>query len=115
MDYATAVKRVNMDDDLGELVSQVRDIAVSYRLDYISPYAMVVAAAMSGIEEKGQTRLRNLIAGAGLPTTLPDVDHQALRDAMKLDKKVQAKKIRFVLLRSLGADDVDARGRRPSR
>lgn len=63
---------------------------------------MVVAAAMSGIAEKDQARLRELLASAGLPTTLPDVDHQALRDAMKLDKKVQAKKIRFVLLESLG-------------
>ena len=72
---------------------------------------MVVAAAMSGIEDKDQARLRDMLAGAGLPTRLPDVDHQALRDAMKLDKKVQAKKIRFVLLKSLGdayvSDDYD--------
>ena len=63
---------------------------------------MVAAAAMSGIDHDTQERLRNLLSTAGLPTSLPDVGQKALRTAMKLDKKVQGKRIRFVLLRSLG-------------
>jgi len=74
---------------------------------------MLMAAAMSGIDVSEQDRLRALIAMAGLPTSPPEVGAARLREAMQLDKKALAGKLRFVLLNSLGnafvtADYADA-------
>jgi 3-dehydroquinate synthase len=63
---------------------------------------MLMAARMSGIESSEQERLRALLDAAGLPVVPPQTGAAALRDAMQLDKKVLANKLRFVLLRSLG-------------
>lgn len=63
---------------------------------------MVMAAKLSAIDESASKRLTNLIARAGLPTAAPDIDSSRMLDAMRLDKKVQQKEIRFVLLRELG-------------
>ena len=63
---------------------------------------MIMAATMSNIEQGEQSRLKKLIAAAGLPTRAPDVGADKLRGAMFMDKKVKANKLRFVLLRSLG-------------
>jgi 3-dehydroquinate synthase len=63
---------------------------------------MVMAATMSNIEQGEQDRLRKLIEAAGLPCEAPDVGADKLRDAMFMDKKVKANKLRFVLLHSLG-------------
>ncbi len=56
-------------------------------------------------------RVRGLVAGAGLPTRLPggaaeDSVQVALRAAMQLDKKVDAGRLRLVLLRGPGAVEV---------
>ncbi len=63
---------------------------------------MIMAAELSGIEADATTRLRNLLASAGLPTTPPAIDSERWHDAMGMDKKVQQKQLRFVLLRTLG-------------
>ncbi len=63
---------------------------------------MLMAAQMSGIDRQAQGRLSSLIAAAGLPTSPPPVGAARLRETMQLDKKVQANRLRFVLLRSLG-------------
>jgi 3-dehydroquinate synthase len=63
---------------------------------------MVLAAEMSGIDKSELRRLIALIESAGLPIKLPPVGAGRLREAMQLDKKVQANKLRFVLLHSLG-------------
>ena len=63
---------------------------------------MVMAAAMSGIDGAEQERLRKLVEAAGLPVAPPPVGAGRLRDAMRLDKKVKASRLRFVLLRALG-------------
>lgn len=76
---------------------------------------MVAAARLSSrmgiLGERDAARLEDLIARAGLPTHLPDINKLAVVEAMRHDKKVRADKIRFVLLRSIGhaflADDVD--------
>ena len=71
---------------------------------------MVLAAELSGLGGEEQDRLRRLIAAAGLPTAPADVDAEKLRAAMQLDKKVLGKRLRFILLETLGcayvADDV---------
>jgi len=63
---------------------------------------MVMAARMSGIESHELARLDALIAAAGLPTRPPRAGASRLREAMQMDKKALASRVRFVLLRSLG-------------
>lgn len=63
---------------------------------------MVMAARMSGIDADEQSRLVTLIEAAGLPTAPPVTGSTKLREAMQMDKKAQAKKLRFILLHSLG-------------
>jgi 3-dehydroquinate synthase len=63
---------------------------------------MVMAAQLSDIATEEQHRLKNLIDAAGLPLAPPAAGSQALREAMRTDKKARANKLRFVLLRSLG-------------
>ena len=63
---------------------------------------MLMAAAMSDIEDAERQRLVSLVEAAGLPVDPPAAGAENLREAMKLDKKVQSNKIRFVLLRRLG-------------
>ena len=63
---------------------------------------MLMAAELSGIGDDEVTRLQNLIEAAGLPASPPAIGAEKMMSAMKMDKKVQAKQIRFVLLRTLG-------------
>ena len=63
---------------------------------------MLMAAQLSGLDKAAQERLRQLLQDAGLPTAPPTVGSDALRQAMKLDKKVSAKSLKFVLLESIG-------------
>ena len=61
-----------------------------------------MAARLSGIRDAEQDRLRQLLEAARLPVEPPEVGSKKLRQAMKLDKKVSAKALKFVLLSSLG-------------
>ncbi|MDA0679563.1 MAG: 3-dehydroquinate synthase [Proteobacteria bacterium] len=63
---------------------------------------MVMAAQMSGIDCSELSRLKALINAAGLPVRPPPAGSAKLRQAMQMDKKVQAKKLRLVLLHRLG-------------
>jgi len=69
---------------------------------------MVMAAAMSGIAEADQARLRSLVEAAGLPAEPPKIGADKLRDAMALDKKVKASRLRFILLNDIGSAYVTA-------
>jgi 3-dehydroquinate synthase len=64
---------------------------------------MVMAAALSDVQESERRRLRDLIARAGLPTAPPEVEPAALRAAMDLDKKARHRRLQFVLLKAIGA------------
>jgi 3-dehydroquinate synthase len=63
---------------------------------------MVMAGELSGLDRDDKLRLKRLVASAGLPTAPPSAGSKVLRDAMGLDKKVQHKQMRFVLLKALG-------------
>jgi 3-dehydroquinate synthase len=63
---------------------------------------MLMAAELSDIAEKDVARLRTLIAAAGLPVAPPSISEDDWMRAMGMDKKVQQKQLRFVLLQSLG-------------
>ena len=63
---------------------------------------MLMAAELSNIGEKEQERLMNLLEATGLPVCAPAVGAEKMHTAMQMDKKVQGKATRFVLLRSLG-------------
>lgn len=63
---------------------------------------MVMATDLSDIEQPAGERIRDLIAAAGLPVLPPAMDAKKLRAAMEMDKKVRAKQLRFVLLKSIG-------------
>ena len=63
---------------------------------------MVMAARMSGLPDAAQQRIAALLAAAGLPTDAGDIDGDALHAAMAHDKKVQAGRVRLILLREIG-------------
>ncbi len=63
---------------------------------------MIMAAGLSGIDRDDVGRLRNLVAAAGLPVEPPSIAPADWLAAMGMDKKVQRKKLRFVLLERLG-------------
>ena len=69
---------------------------------------MLMAARASGLAGAEFERIRALVAAAGLPVAPPPVGSARLRDAMQLDKKVQAGRLRLVLLRSIGEAYVTA-------
>jgi 3-dehydroquinate synthase len=64
---------------------------------------MVMAAELSGLREDDVQRLRALVAQAGLPISPPGIEPDDWMTAMGMDKKVLQKRLRFVLLRELGA------------
>ena len=63
---------------------------------------MVMAAELSDLVQVERDRIAALIAAAGLPVAPPNIRADKLRAAMAMDKKVQAKQLRFVLLKSIG-------------
>jgi 3-dehydroquinate synthase len=73
--------------------------------------AAKISARMGMLAEGEVVRLENLIAAAGLPVKMPELDREEIMQAMRHDKKVRGDKIRFVLLKSIGdafiSDEVD--------
>jgi len=63
---------------------------------------MVMAAELSDMDQAERDRISALIASAGLPVAPPDIDAEKMMAAMQMDKKVQANRLRFVLLGSIG-------------
>jgi 3-dehydroquinate synthase len=64
---------------------------------------MILAARLSGLPVDDIDRMTRLVAAAGLPTEPPAIPVDAWFEAMGMDKKVQDKQLRFVLLDAIGA------------
>lgn len=68
---------------------------------------MIMAATLSQqmgwLSPQDVARIRALIIKARLPDTAPHLDHEKYLDLMGLDKKVEDGKLRFVLLKAIGA------------
>ena len=73
---------------------------------------LLMAAAMSRecgyLSDTDVARLRALLHRVDLPIAAPDVSREAALEHMKIDKKVKAGRMRFVLLKRIGAALVTA-------
>ena len=69
---------------------------------------MIMAAQLSGLAPADVERLRALVAAAGLPVEPPAIAPEDWMSAMGMDKKVQGKRLRFVLLDDIGTSRVSA-------
>ena len=67
---------------------------------------MIMAARLSGLEAEAVARLTRLVESAGLPVAPPAIPADDWMAAMGLDKKVQGRKLRFVLLDAIGSSRV---------
>ena len=67
---------------------------------------MIMAAKLSGLEDRAVARLRDLVAAAGLPVEPPAIVAADWMAAMGMDKKVQGRRLRFVLLDAIGESRV---------
>jgi 3-dehydroquinate synthase len=63
---------------------------------------MIMAAGISDVSAADVARLRALVLAAGLPVEPPPLGSDRLMEAMGMDKKVQQKQLRFVLLSAIG-------------
>jgi 3-dehydroquinate synthetase len=75
-----------------------------------------LAERLGRVDGDFTARQHKLLAALGLPVDLPNVDRQALLDAMAHDKKVEHGRLRFVLPTKMGhvelvgdVDPADAR------
>ncbi len=95
---------LNYGHTVGHAIESISDFKV--RHGEAVAIGMMVAARISNkmdmLDKREVTRLREVIARAGLPTELPDLKLKELIQAMKHDKKILQGKIRFVLPKSIG-------------
>jgi 3-dehydroquinate synthase len=70
--------------------------------------AAAVSRRLALIEDRDVERMRRLYERAGLPVVAPDLGADRYLELMAVDKKVEAGRIRFVLLRSIGSAFVTA-------
>jgi len=63
---------------------------------------MLMAAELGGLDDAQTGRLVSLLEAFNLPVRPPPVGAARLRAAMSLDKKVAAKRLRFILLHAIG-------------
>lgn len=95
---------LNYGHTVGHAVEAVSGFALKH--GHAIAIGMVAAARIAdrmGILDRNEVdRLKALITEAGLPVKMPDLDVDAVMEAMKHDKKVRQDKLRFVLLKSIG-------------
>jgi 3-dehydroquinate synthase len=96
---------LNFGHSLGHAVETLYNYETVKHGEAIS-IGMVFAAALSkkmGLcSEETVKRIRNLIKNSGLPSDIPGFTPEQYINAMKLDKKVSEKQIKFVLVKDIG-------------
>lgn len=96
---------LNLGHTIGHALETVSRFAITHG-EAIS-IGMVVAARISrhlGLLTSSEAkRLKDMLEGIGLPTTLPALDRRAILKAIGYDKKITDGKLRFVLLNGLGS------------
>ena len=97
---------LNFGHTFGHAIENVKGYGEIFHGEAIA-VGMLLAADISAIKPNEKVRLERLIKNIGLPHTIPSIEIDSLLDAMLLDKKVQDKKLRFILLRSLGDAFID--------
>jgi len=70
--------------------------------------AMQISRRLGLLDEGVAERAKALLERFGLPTSCMDIDLDKVQGAMKLDKKVRGKAIRWVLLRGLGSTTINS-------
>jgi 3-dehydroquinate synthase len=95
---------LNYGHTIGHALETVSDFALNH--GQAVSIGMVAAArisrAMGLLDTADVTRLRELLARAGLPTGMPGLEPSQVLDAMQYDKKIASGRVRFVLLRAIG-------------
>ena len=97
---------LNYGHTIGHAIEAVAGYGGDYRHGEAVAAGMVaearLAARLGWIGDPEVGRIAGLLAAIGLPTAATGLDPAALREAMALDKKNRAGKVRFVLPRRLG-------------
>ncbi len=120
---AEIVEKDEKEEDLrgilnyGHTIGHAIESASNYELKHGQAVAigMVAAARISSrmeiLDEVDVVKLERIIEKAGLPREMPDIDKDAVLQAMQHDKKVSQNRVRFVLLKTIGnafiSDEVD--------
>ncbi len=95
---------LNFGHTVGHAIESVSDFEVKHgRAIAIGMIAEARIAQRMGLLKSSElTRLKGVIAGAGLPTEIPDLNIKGIIEAIKHDKKIVAGKVRFVLPKTMG-------------
>jgi 3-dehydroquinate synthase len=94
--------------NFGHTVGHAIETVSDFELEHGQAIAMGMMAAARIAQKKGLldsgelTRLKGVIAGAGLPTEIHDLDTEKIIQAIRHDKKIIAGKARFVLPKAIG-------------
>ena len=94
--------------NFGHTVGHAIETVSDFEVEHGQAIAMGMMAAARIAQKKGLlasgelTRLKGVIAGAGLPTEMPDLDNKKIIQAIRHDKKIIAGRIRFVLPKAIG-------------
>ncbi len=95
---------LNYGHTIGHAIESVSDFRV--RHGEAVAIGMVAAARISSrlrmLDKSEVNRIKGIIARAGLPTKLPNLELKRLIQAMKHDKKILQGKLRFVLPKAIG-------------
>jgi len=95
---------LNYGHTIGHAVESVSDFKVQH--GEAVAVGMLAAARISNkldmLSKNEVNRLKEVIAGAGLPTQIPTFQLEKIIQAMKHDKKIMQGKIRFVLPKTIG-------------
>ncbi len=95
---------LNFGHTVGHAVETVSDFRVSHgeavALGMLAEAAIALKSGFFSDEEL--SRLKKIIAAAGLPTEMPNLDADKMIEAMRHDKKITSDKIKFVLPKAIG-------------